>query len=320
MCEAARKEWGEQVFKDADLIVVSPMMRALQTAFIIAGKNADDSRWLVSPMCSEHLSGATCDEGRPKSELVKAIPWMSAWKGVEELDEEWWKAPRPEEPLRVAAFLAFLQKRPEQKIIVVSHGGFLEYIAGFYMQNAEHHIMSQDDARQVDKAMHTASFNICEALSKESASYSFKALEKASLTCFHGLGRRSAGLLQQLGLKNVTALAEWKFAKWAEALCVLAATSRAGARDLSHEKNSMNVNKAFVKEWEGYSVADLLEAPISAMSGISEAHQKTLNSLGLRCIKDLGTWKYFLWARSICALAGVESGGSRSRSRSRGKS
>lgn len=115
MCEDARKEWGNEVFKDADLIVVSPMMRALQTAYILSGKNGDDSRWLVSPMCSEHLSGATCDEGRPKSELVKAIPWMSQWKGVGEIDEHWWTLPRPEEPLRVAAFLKFLQERPEQK-------------------------------------------------------------------------------------------------------------------------------------------------------------------------------------------------------------
>lgn len=306
MCEDARKDWGEQIFADADLIVVSPMMRALQTAFIIQGKNADDSRWMVSPMCSEHLSGATCDEGRPKSELVAAIPWMSKWKGVKEIDEEWWKIPRPEEPLRVAAFLNFLKARPEKKIVVVSHGGFLQYIAGFYMQNAEHHIMSEDDAKRALGTMHQSSFNVSLALTKEYQTLSLKALAAGSPMCFGGLGHRRTDLLAKLGIKTVSALGDWKFAKWAEALCTLAPTSQDGARDLSHTAKQMNINKALVKEWEGYCIADLLDAPVSALSGVGPTQEKTFKSLGIRTLKDLGSWKYFLWAKAMCVLAEQE--------------
>lgn len=75
-----------------------------------------------------------------------------------------------------------------------------------------------------------------------------------------------------------------------------------------HDKHdSMNINRALVKEWEGYSISELLEAPLTALAGITEAQQAIFKSLGIKCIKDLGTWKYYLWARSICTLAEVES-------------
>lgn len=61
------------------------------------------------PRCAEHLSGATCDEGRPLEELRKDLPWAVNWKGLAELPEEWWTEARPEEALRVSGFLQFLQ-------------------------------------------------------------------------------------------------------------------------------------------------------------------------------------------------------------------
>jgi len=306
MCERAREQWAKTIFEGADLIVVSPMMRALQTAFIMAGKTAD-TRWLISPMCSEHLSGATCDEGRPKSELLTAIPWISHLAGVHELEEEWWKAPRDEEPLRVTAFLKFLESRGEQKIVVVSHGGFLEYVTGFYMQNAEHHLMSADDCERSKQKMGRSTLNIRDAVSKEYETASFKAIAKAPLTCFHGLGPRRCSLIAKLGPKTVSDLASWKYAKVSAALCELAPLQQEGSRDLSHQEACMNINKILDKEWEGSSLPELLDAPISAFAGITEAHAPTIKSLGLKCIKDLGSWKFYSWARAICVLAEFES-------------
>lgn len=306
MCGKARREWAEAIFSDADLIVVSPMMRALQTAFIMAGKVAD-ARWLVSPMCAEHLSGAKCDEGRPKSELVQAIPWVADLRGVKALEEEWWKATRDEEPLRVAAFLKFLEGRKEQKIVVVSHGHFLKYVTGFYMQNAEHHVMSVEDCKRTKRKMQQATFNLNEALIREYEEHSLKSLMDAPLTCLQGLGRKRSALISKLGPKTVSGLASWKFARAAEALCVLAPQQHEGARDLHKRPSCMNINKILDKEWEGSSISNLLEAPISAFQGLTDAQAATLKSLGFKCIKDLGMWKYYLWARSICTLAEFES-------------
>merc|ERR1712125_100066 len=93
----------------------------------------------------------------------------------------------------------------------------------------------------------------------------------------------------------------------AEALCVLEPMQMEGARDLHSLPSSMNINKAFDKEWEGLSTSELLDAPLSAFEGLTEAHDVTFKALGLKVIRDLGTWKYFLFARSLCALAEAES-------------
>jgi len=306
MCEHARKEWAKTIFEEAELIVVSPMMRALQTAFIMNGKVAD-ARWLITPMCSEHLSGATCDEGRPKSELLTAIPWVHDLAGIKELDEEWWTAPRDEEPLRVSAFLKFLEGRKEQKIVVVSHGGFLTYVAGFYMQNAQHHLMSAEDCQLTKQKMNRTTLNIQDALSKEYEKSPFREIVKAPLTCFRGLGKKRCAILAKTGPKTVSDLASWKYAKVAASLCELAPLQQDGILDVSHEKLCMNINKILDQEWEGYSFPELLDAPISALSGLTETHDKHMKALGLKCIRDLGTWKYYAWARSICILGEYES-------------
>merc|ERR1711957_991334 len=108
-------------------------------------------------------------------------------------------------------------------------------------------------------------------------------------------GQKKRALLAQLGPKTVSDLAGWKYPKWAEAVCCLAPVGAAGALDVSNKANMMNINKALDKEHEGSSLAELLEAPISALEGISEKQAQIFNAIGLKTIKDLGTWKYFNW-------------------------
>ncbi|CAE8740473.1 unnamed protein product [Polarella glacialis] len=283
------------------------MTRALQTAFLINGKSQSDSRWLVSGMCAERLSGATCDEGTPKSELVQRLTWMHHWPGVEELDEEWWKADRPEEELRVADFLDFLQSRPEQKIIVVSHGAFLESIVGYHMNNAQHHLMSITDSEGAKQKLRTSSFNLNFAVDSEYEALPLKTLAKEPLNCLKGFSRRKAALLAAIGPKTVCDLASWKYARWAESICTLAPAEQDGLRDLSHVKHGMNINHALIKDWEGYSMSDLLGAPLSAFEGLTEPNDVVFKSIGIGSIKELGTWKFYSWSRAICALAEVES-------------
>eukprot|EP00928_Gymnodinium_smaydae_P036292 TRINITY_DN25386_c0_g1_i1.p1 TRINITY_DN25386_c0_g1~~TRINITY_DN25386_c0_g1_i1.p1 ORF type:complete len:377 (+),score=89.10 TRINITY_DN25386_c0_g1_i1:60-1190(+) len=305
-CKSAREEWGRAIFDGAELVVVSPMTRALQTAYFLNGGEAG-SKWLVTPMCAERLSGATCDEGTPKTQQLQALPWMRSLNGVDDLDEMWWTLPREEEELRVAAFLNFLSARPERRIVVVSHGAFLEYIVGFHLHNVQHHIMSLEDCKTVKSKMCRSSLNLNLALVKEYETEPLRSIVQAPLTCFQGLGRKKAALLAQAGgPRTVRALATWRFARWADAIRILAPTEQEGARDMSKTKSQLNINKALDAEWEGYSFNDILEAPVSALEGLSELQAKSLRSIGIRTIKDLASWKYYQWSKAISDLAETE--------------
>ncbi|MBQ0926246.1 hypothetical protein [Saccharopolyspora endophytica] len=58
------------------------------------------------------------------------------------------------------------------------------------------------------------------------------------------------------------------------------------------------------KAYEGKSVADLADAPVAALQGVSDSDAEHLNSaFGIKTVRDLGTNKYFLWAQSIAKLA-----------------
>eukprot|EP00437_Effrenium_voratum_P041232 CAMPEP_0181482816 /NCGR_PEP_ID=MMETSP1110-20121109/45070_1 /TAXON_ID=174948 /ORGANISM="Symbiodinium sp., Strain CCMP421" /LENGTH=336 /DNA_ID=CAMNT_0023608447 /DNA_START=32 /DNA_END=1039 /DNA_ORIENTATION=+ len=289
-CQEASEEWGRRIFGEAELIVVSPMTRALQTAYLIGGLKAEDSRVLVTPMCAEHLSGATCDEGRPLEELRRDLPWAVGWKGVTDLAEEWWTEKRPEESLRVSAFLDFLKDRPERTIVVVSHGAFLQYIVGYHMENAQQHLMSAEDIGTAKKSCLRSSFNIGFAVIAEYEDAPLKRLAKSPLTCLRGLGRKGAAVLATLGPKTVTDLAHWKFARWAESICILSPAEADGNRDVSKLQRKMNINKALDKEWEGWAMSFLLDAPLSAFAGLTPAKDPIFKSIGLTCIKDLGEW------------------------------
>jgi hypothetical protein len=58
------------------------------------------------------------------------------------------------------------------------------------------------------------------------------------------------------------------------------------------------------KAYEGMNLAELANAPVSALQGLSEGDADHLkNAFGITTIRDLGTNKYFLWAQAIAALS-----------------
>jgi len=66
---------------------------------------------------------------------------------------------------------------------------------------------------------------------------------------------------------------------------------------------AMNINEAMDKSWEGSTLTEIAQAPISALQGLAGWTDKEFAKLGLSSIGELGSWKYFLWARAICKLA-----------------
>lgn len=66
---------------------------------------------------------------------------------------------------------------------------------------------------------------------------------------------------------------------------------------------SVNLDKALDKAWENKSLEELLDAPPSALAGLTERHDELLRELGIRTLRDLGTNKHFALAGALLALA-----------------
>lgn len=128
----------------ADLIVSSPLTRALQTAEIIACGRIPV---LVEPLIREWQVNS-CDIGRPASTLRREFPEFS----FDLLPETWWykgadgESPGPRgfivEPMalfldRVCRFRQWLRQCPGKRIVAVGHHAFLFHLARRELDNCE---------------------------------------------------------------------------------------------------------------------------------------------------------------------------------------
>lgn len=69
----------------------------------------------------------------------------------------------------------------------------------------------------------------------------------------------------------------------------------------------MNLNKALDKSFEGKSLKELVNAPISALQGVSDNDAKALtDAFNVKTIGDLANLKYVKWAQAIVNLAETE--------------
>eukprot|EP00927_Polykrikos_kofoidii_P041226 TRINITY_DN35148_c0_g1_i1.p1 TRINITY_DN35148_c0_g1~~TRINITY_DN35148_c0_g1_i1.p1 ORF type:complete len:612 (-),score=141.65 TRINITY_DN35148_c0_g1_i1:178-1980(-) len=149
-CVAARKDWAKTALQSADLVVVSPLRRALQTAVALNGgaEKGWDRRFFISALCSERWS-ARSDEGSRKSQLAHELPFIRSWQGFEELDEIWWPMHREKELERANKFIDFLRGRPECKLVVVAHGGFLSQVTGSKFGNLDRRMVKKEALQTV---------------------------------------------------------------------------------------------------------------------------------------------------------------------------
>ena len=55
---------------------------------------------------------------------------------------------------------------------------------------------------------------------------------------------------------------------------------------------SVNLKKALMKQYEGSSLKDILDAPVGAIAGVSEGDAEKLQAaFGIKTVRDLGTNK-----------------------------
>jgi hypothetical protein len=64
------------------------------------------------------------------------------------------------------------------------------------------------------------------------------------------------------------------------------------------------LDKVLDKAYESNSLDELLDAPVSALAGVSEGDAEHLAAaFRIRTVRDLGTNKYFTLAQALVALA-----------------
>ena len=69
----------------------------------------------------------------------------------------------------------------------------------------------------------------------------------------------------------------------------------------------MNINKALKKAYEGKSFKELVNAPVSALQGVSENDAKLLEeAFKVKTVKDLAKLKFVVWAQAIVNIAELE--------------
>ena len=83
----ALHEAMESSLQEFDLVVTSPLTRAIQTMQL--GFKGCPARVAVLPLLRERL-GAPCDVGRTRSELAQIFPELRGWEGFTEMPEIWW--------------------------------------------------------------------------------------------------------------------------------------------------------------------------------------------------------------------------------------
>ncbi|MGO4805865.1 hypothetical protein AB4089_12125 [Arthrobacter sp. 2MCAF15] len=67
---------------------------------------------------------------------------------------------------------------------------------------------------------------------------------------------------------------------------------------------SIELGKALDKAYENATLDEVLDAPPSALAGLTEKHDEMLASMGIKTVRDLGSNKHFATAGVLVALAG----------------
>ena len=150
-----------------------------------------------------------------------------------------------------------------------------------------------------DWSKHT--LNISEALKKADEGCNFTEIADKGLETLQGIGPMSKQVLDAMGLATVRDLATYKFYLVARAILTLASTESTRPAG-----SFMNVDHALDKEFETKSLTELLEAPLSALEGLTEKANETLADMHVKTIKDLAEFKYARWAEAIVEMSKFE--------------
>ncbi|XP_039003392.1 phosphoglycerate mutase-like protein 1 [Hibiscus syriacus] len=123
------------LLKRIDLVITSPLYRTMQTAFGVFGnpeRSADDCPQIMAvELCRDRLGVRPCDMRRRVSECQALFPSFD-FSMMDGEDDRIWnpdvREPEEEIAARMVLFMKWLWTRPEQEIVIVSHGIILQHI------------------------------------------------------------------------------------------------------------------------------------------------------------------------------------------------
>jgi broad specificity phosphatase PhoE len=126
----------EAALLNPQLVVVSPLLRAIQTAKITFGTHdRSEIPWIAHEGCREELGVLVCNQRRPLSQIQADYPQLQFHGDISEEDTLWDPHQRESgrsKSDRIYQFLVdFVFQRPEQELAVVGHSAWL-----FHMCNA----------------------------------------------------------------------------------------------------------------------------------------------------------------------------------------
>ncbi|CAM9576038.1 unnamed protein product [Pylaiella littoralis] len=126
---AALKATNHGVEKEAELVVVSPLTRAIQTA-VLTIDQVEGVPWVALECTRERAGVHPCDKRRCVSELRKEYPAIS-FEALKDDEDVYYdslgdgRETNEAVASRGRELLAWLKDRPETNIAVVSHSAFL---------------------------------------------------------------------------------------------------------------------------------------------------------------------------------------------------
>eukprot|EP01006_Ploeotia_vitrea_P012370 TRINITY_DN32810_c0_g1_i1.p1 TRINITY_DN32810_c0_g1~~TRINITY_DN32810_c0_g1_i1.p1 ORF type:complete len:174 (+),score=50.54 TRINITY_DN32810_c0_g1_i1:38-559(+) len=85
------------------------------------------------------------------------------------------------------------------------------------------------------------------------------------------------------------------------------------AKKQKQEKDApqLNANLALDKANEGKPFSEIITLPPSALQGLGAKADEMLKGLKITTIQELGSWKFYQWAKAIVILAETEQAGKR---------
>lgn len=147
-CLAVRQELEQAVPKiRPKLVVVSPLTRTLETAHIVFGDMKHRAPFIVHDACRERWGKYVNDRRRSGSEITAEFGELYGASGDEidfrsfgfasDIDNKWTEERESDESCaaRAIELLAWLSKRKEREIAVVTHSSFLRHLFAAFGSN-----------------------------------------------------------------------------------------------------------------------------------------------------------------------------------------
>jgi len=156
--------------------------------------------------------------------------------------------------------------------------------------------------KRVARAAESHSLNLYRFLVKGSEQLSLHEVTSQEVSALCGLDALGTEALNHRKVHTISELANWKYYRICRGLITLESVKEKSR----NERAEMNINRALDKEWETKPLAEVLEAPLSALQGLTPADDELFAKLQIKTIRQLGTWKFAQWARAICDFAEFE--------------